>query len=114
MKPMLDKCDGLEYVKSTIDWVLKRVGHNRHSYQIRIVGLGRRAWLTSRQGAEVPSVWRSEELSCRHTFPSWPRVPLKCREVLYVSDTATESHYKKTHPKNKGTKVPEMLGFRSR
>ena len=35
-------------------------------------------------------------------FDFWPPVPLICREVLYVSDRATASHYKISHEKNEG------------
>lgn len=43
-------------------------------------------------------------------FDFWPPCPLICKEVLYVSDSATESHYKVTHQKNEGAeKVGEIV-----
>lgn len=36
-----------------------------------------------------------------HTFPVGAR-SFKCEEILYVSDTSTESHYRVKHPNNKG------------
>jgi hypothetical protein len=62
------------------------------------------------KGQEVESVWICPQFFCSHTFDFWPPNPLICREVLYVSDSATESHYKVTHEKNKGAeKVGEIV-----
>ncbi|KAI1373890.1 hypothetical protein F4677DRAFT_461746 [Hypoxylon crocopeplum] len=76
-KPWTDPLDGLKYIKSTVEWVLKL-------------------------GDEVDPVWECEPLFCSHTFRVWPPVRLLCEEVLYVSDTSTESHYQLKHPKNAG------------
>ncbi|KAK4442553.1 hypothetical protein QBC34DRAFT_23733 [Podospora aff. communis PSN243] len=81
-KKSYDKHDGLEYAAGTIDWVLKL-------------------------GQEVPSVWRSPSFLCNHTFDCFPRRPLICKELLYASDHATESHYQLHHPKNAGA---ELIG----
>lgn len=56
--------------------------------------------LPRRKGQEVDPVWKCQPFSCSHTFDVWPVGPLICREVLYVSETATESHYQLKHPKN--------------
>ncbi|CVK87782.1 related to hsp70 protein [Fusarium mangiferae] len=77
MNPSYDRHDGLPYIKKTIDWVLKL-------------------------GAMVPSVWNCEPFTCTHTFDAWPPRPLLCREILYVSDHSTRSHYRLSHPNNKG------------
>ncbi|KAI1425933.1 hypothetical protein F5Y12DRAFT_795159 [Xylaria sp. FL1777] len=73
-----DKCDGEYYVLNTIYWVLK---------------LGR----------VIPPIWRSKSLSCSHNITCHPPRPLICEEVLYVSDSATKSHYSRMHSKNKGS-----------
>jgi hypothetical protein len=39
-----------------------------------------------------------------HTFPEKYKRPFLCEEVLYVSDSSTESHYRVTHPNNRGRK----------
>ncbi|KAF5535802.1 Hsp70 chaperone protein [Fusarium mexicanum] len=77
LKPSYDRLDGMPYIKQTIDWVLKL-------------------------GERVPSVWQCEPFACSHTFDVWPVRPFICREMLYVSDHATKSHYRKTHPNNEG------------
>ncbi|KAF5572636.1 Hsp70 chaperone protein [Fusarium pseudocircinatum] len=77
LNPSYDRHDGEPYIKQTIDWVLKL-------------------------GERVPSVWQCEPFACSHTFDVWPVRPFICREMLYVSDHATKSHYRKTHPNNEG------------
>ncbi|KAF5533797.1 hypothetical protein FPHYL_13559 [Fusarium phyllophilum] len=77
MNPSYDRHDGLPYIKKTIDWVLKL-------------------------GAMVPSVWNCEPFTCSHTFDVWPPRPLICKEILYVSDHSTRSHYRLSHPNNEG------------
>ncbi|SPO06110.1 related to hsp70 protein [Cephalotrichum gorgonifer] len=85
VKPTLDKHDGLAYVTNTIDWVLKL-------------------------GQEVDPVWASLPFECTHTFDCRPGTKLICREVLYVSDSSTESHYRLKHPKNADAeKVGEII-----
>ncbi|KAF4977312.1 hypothetical protein FZEAL_6135 [Fusarium zealandicum] len=75
--PSYDPHDGQPYIMKTVEWVLKR-------------------------GALVPPVWRSEDFLCSHTFDVWPIRPLICKEILYVSDSSTRSHYRLTHPNNQG------------
>ncbi|KAL2211435.1 hypothetical protein CC79DRAFT_1392753 [Sarocladium strictum] len=77
LKPSYDRHDGMPYIKATIDWVLKL-------------------------GERVPSVWQCEPFTCSHTFDVWPVLPFICREILYVSDISTRSHYRRTHPNNQG------------
>ncbi|EMT64826.1 hypothetical protein FOC4_g10007517 [Fusarium odoratissimum] len=77
LKPSYDRHDGMPYIKQTIDWVLKL-------------------------GERVPSVWQCEPFTCSHTFDVWPVRPFICKEILYVSDRATRSHYRRTHPNNQG------------
>ncbi|SCO27216.1 related to hsp70 protein [Fusarium fujikuroi] len=77
LKPSYDRHDGLPYMEQTIDWVLKL-------------------------GQLIPSVWECEPFTCSHTFDVWPVRPLICKEMLYVSDRATRSHFRKTHPNNQG------------
>ncbi|KAG7421219.1 hypothetical protein Forpe1208_v001845 [Fusarium oxysporum f. sp. rapae] len=77
LKPSYDRHDGMPYIKQTIDWVLKL-------------------------GERVPSVWQCEPFTCSHTFDVWPVRPFICKEILYVSDRATRSHYRRTHPNNEG------------
>ncbi|CAJ2501486.1 Uu.00g043390.m01.CDS01 [Anthostomella pinea] len=77
-----DKVDGFHYV-NTIDWVLPR-------------------------GTELESVWQCEPFACIHTFPQDAET-LGCEEVLYVSDTATLSHWPVNKGRNKGAeKVGEI------
>jgi hypothetical protein len=64
----------------------------------------------NKKGQEVEPVWTCRPFLCSHTFDCWPAQPLICREVLYVSDRSTESHYQRGHPKNKGAeKVGEIV-----
>ncbi|KAF2181357.1 hypothetical protein K469DRAFT_713791 [Zopfia rhizophila CBS 207.26] len=77
LKPSYDRYDGLPCIKNTIDWVLKK-------------------------GVEVHPVWRCEPFLSSHLFPCKRSTPLLCKEVLYVSDTSTESHYRESHAKNRG------------
>ncbi|KAK1760104.1 hypothetical protein QBC47DRAFT_408211 [Echria macrotheca] len=76
-KKAYDRHDGLDYAVGTIEWILKL-------------------------GQEVPSVWKSPSFLCCHTFDCFPRRPLICKELLFASDRATESHYQLSHPKNRG------------
>ncbi|OIW35554.1 hypothetical protein CONLIGDRAFT_710725 [Coniochaeta ligniaria NRRL 30616] len=83
--PYYDPHDGLPYVVKTVDWVLKL-------------------------GEEIEPVWRCPTFESCHTFDCWPVRPLICKEVLYVSDRSTESHYQLRHPKNEGAeKVGEIV-----
>ncbi|KAK5631094.1 hypothetical protein RRF57_006809 [Xylaria bambusicola] len=77
-KGYMDKCDGVEYVRNTIYWVLKL-------------------------GNIVEPEWTSDPIPCTHNIPCHPPQPLVCEETLYVSDSATESHYSWRHSKNKGS-----------
>lgn len=62
------------------------------------------------KGQEVPPVWACEPFSSVHTFDCSPPTPLVCEEVLYASDTSTESHYQRSHPKNAGAeKIAEII-----
>ncbi|KAI1775051.1 hypothetical protein F4818DRAFT_451981 [Hypoxylon cercidicola] len=73
-KAFCDRVDGLKYVR-TIDWKLKR-------------------------SETLESVWKCEPFVCQHTFKEHePR--FLCEETLYVSDSATESHYSLNSPRNK-------------
>ncbi|KAH8900614.1 hypothetical protein GQ53DRAFT_633221 [Thozetella sp. PMI_491] len=96
LKPTYDEHDGLPYITNTIDWFFKL-------------------------GQEVPSVWESQPIKCCHTFNcSEPR--LICLEELYVSDRATQSHYKRvgdievdfTHLRDNGLLQPIEPGKRKR
>ncbi|KAI2609234.1 hypothetical protein GGR54DRAFT_643547 [Hypoxylon sp. NC1633] len=67
-KTFRDPVDGLTYVR-TIDWKLKRSDDEL-----------------------LPPVWRCKSFRCVHTFEeNEPR--FLCQEYLYVSDSATMSHY---------------------
>jgi hypothetical protein len=62
--------------------------------------LRNRNLLTSLQGDEVK--FRAEySIPSHHIFAANEK-EFKCEEVLYVSDTARESHYWRKHSKNKG------------
>jgi hypothetical protein len=85
MTPSWDKHDGLPYIKKTIDWVLPL-------------------------GLTVPPVWNCVPFTSSHTFDVWPIRPLVCREILYVSDHSTQSHYRLSHHNNAGAqKVGEIV-----
>ena len=47
-----------------------------------------------------------EPLRMCHTFPAGRNQEFVCKEQLYVSDTSTESSYRKSDEKNKGMKLP--------
>ncbi|OTB01781.1 hypothetical protein M426DRAFT_265487 [Hypoxylon sp. CI-4A] len=75
-KPFRDPVDGLLYVR-TIDWVLKRDDKN---------------------ALEPNQI--CQPFICDHTFRvNEPR--FLCQEYLYVSDSATESHYSINSPRNR-------------
>ncbi|KAF4972875.1 hypothetical protein FSARC_646 [Fusarium sarcochroum] len=83
LKPSYDRHDGQPYIRQTVDWVLKL-------------------------GEEVPPVWQCEPFTCSHTFDVWPQRPLICKEILFVSDQSTRSHYRLSHPNNH-EKVGEIV-----
>jgi hypothetical protein len=62
--------------------------------------LRNRNLLTSFQGDDVD--FRAEYAIPSHHIFAANRKYFKCEEVLYVSDTARESHYRHNHSKNKG------------
>ncbi|KAH7177235.1 hypothetical protein DER46DRAFT_654490 [Fusarium sp. MPI-SDFR-AT-0072] len=65
--------DGKAYIQNTIYWFLKK---------------------------HVPPVWEYE-IETTHLLDALP-APLICEEELFMSDSATESHYRKGNRKNKG------------
>ncbi|KAI0452302.1 hypothetical protein F5B21DRAFT_527159 [Xylaria acuta] len=77
LNPFWDPDDGMPYIKDTVDWVLKL-------------------------GDTVGPAWYCLPFACSHTIRAWPPRPLLCKEVLYVSDRSTKSHYKLNHPNNQG------------
>ncbi|OCL14979.1 hypothetical protein AOQ84DRAFT_307992 [Glonium stellatum] len=80
VKPSYDHLDGNQYIRDTIDWVVKK-------------------------GELVEAGKVYEPLRMCHTFPVGQDQELVCREQLYVSDTSTESSYQRSHPKNKGAQL---------
>ncbi|KAL2683253.1 hypothetical protein Neosp_007721 [[Neocosmospora] mangrovei] len=79
----VDPVTGEHYVKNTIEWVLKK-------------------------GDKIGPNWVSEKpLETVHYIEYGH--PLFCQEVIYVSDTATKSHYRVTHKKNKGAQKAGTL-----
>ncbi|KAH8780522.1 hypothetical protein F5882DRAFT_451384 [Hyaloscypha sp. PMI_1271] len=57
-----------------------------------------------RKSTLISSVYEFPPISAIHTFEideNGPLLEMKCEELLYVSDTATESHYTLTNRKNK-------------
>ncbi|KAK7941501.1 uncharacterized protein PG986_013888 [Apiospora aurea] len=77
LRPYYNPFDGQPYIKDTVDWILKL-------------------------GSEVPPVWK-KSFDCEHLIPCWPVQPLICTELLYVSDHATQSHYRLKDVRNAGT-----------
>lgn len=67
----------------------------------------------------ISSVYEFPPINAIHTFEideNGPLLEMKCEELLYVSDTATESHYTLTNRKNKGKiifhlAVPNLTSF---
>ncbi|EEU36518.1 uncharacterized protein NECHADRAFT_42425 [Fusarium vanettenii 77-13-4] len=79
----VDPVTGEHYVLNTIEWVLKK-------------------------GDKIGPNWVSEKpLETVHYIEYGH--PLFCQEVIYVSDTATKSHYRVTHKKNKGAQKAGTL-----
>ncbi|KAM0433418.1 hypothetical protein ACHAPT_004296 [Fusarium lateritium] len=78
----VDRNTGEYYVWHTIYWVLKK-------------------------GKEIKPNWVSPKYPVVHHFDY--DEALICREVIYVSDTATESHYQAKHRKNKDAQVAGTL-----
>lgn len=105
VRPTIDKLDGGKYVRHTIDWLVKKVSRpcmfgNAHDCLARTN-------LAILQGDILPP-YKEFHITVIHTFPVWAK-HFKCEEVLYVSDTSTESHYRSSHPKNKGNyQVPKV------
>jgi len=97
VRPTIDKVDGGKYVRHTIDWLVKKVSclcmFGRYDCLANI-------HVPTLQGDILPS-YKEFHITVIHTFPLGAK-HFKCEEVLYVSDTSTESHYRVTHPKNKG------------
>ncbi|WJG34837.1 uncharacterized protein FOBCDRAFT_197728 [Fusarium oxysporum Fo47] len=56
-------------------------------------------WLL-KEGQHVPPVWECD-IETTHLLDALPG-PLICAEELFVSDSATESHYRRGNRKNKG------------
>ncbi|KAK8137369.1 hypothetical protein PG984_005309 [Apiospora sp. TS-2023a] len=84
LRPYYNPYDGQPYIKDTVDWILKL-------------------------GSEVPPVWK-KSFDCEHLIPCWPVQPLICTELLYVSDHATQSHYRIKDARNTGAeKVGEIM-----
>ncbi|KAK6080760.1 hsp70 protein [Seiridium cupressi] len=83
-KPRRNAVDGGHWVKDTIYWVLKRGDE--------VVTL-----LANRR---TERVWKSEPISCMHSFLATSSKFI-CEELLYVSDSATESYYLRDHEKNR-------------
>ncbi|TVY93244.1 hypothetical protein LAWI1_G001604 [Lachnellula willkommii] len=76
-KPTIDQNDGEKYVK-TIYWLICK---------------------------NEPVPFHEEySIIVIHTIPT-NRKSLLCEELLYVSDTSTESHYRRDHAKNKGCEI---------
>ena len=69
-----DKLDGEKYVYNTIDWLVKK--------DLEV----------------LPH--QQYSITSHHLFPT-SLSSFKCEEILYVSDTCKESHYKRSHLKNK-------------
>jgi len=78
-KPTYDPLDGKFYVKNTIDWLVKK-------------------------DVTIPP-FKEYPIHVIHTFPTNHFGRFLCKEVLYVSDSSTESHYRKSDPKNKGAEI---------
>ncbi|KAH8194146.1 hypothetical protein TruAng_011693 [Truncatella angustata] len=87
-KPQRSSTDGGYWVRDTIYWVLK------HGSEV----------VTRSNNKPVEPVWTSEAISCTHTIVA-TQGPLRCEELLFVSDSDTESYYKRDHSKNHGAEV---------
>ncbi|KAF1949105.1 hypothetical protein CC80DRAFT_497783 [Byssothecium circinans] len=74
-KCRVNKADGEKYVDDTINWFIQA-------------------------GESVPNE-HEVVIEVKHTFPLTAK-KLLCKEELYVSDERHRSHYRKTHPSNKG------------
>ncbi|KAJ4186909.1 hypothetical protein NW755_007642 [Fusarium falciforme] len=79
----VNRTTGDDFIMHTIYWVLKK-------------------------GDKIGPNWVSEKpLETVHYIEYGD--PLICCEIIYVSDTATESHYRLTHKKNKGAQKAGTL-----
>ncbi|KAK9423862.1 hypothetical protein SUNI508_03878 [Seiridium unicorne] len=83
-KPRRNAVDGGHWVKDTIYWVLKRGDEV----------------VTHLSNGRTERVWKSEPISCMHSFLATSSKFI-CEELLYVSDSATESYYLRDHEKNR-------------
>lgn len=91
--PTLDKLDGYKYVRNTIEWLVKVVSDLPEPNYVSFLSI---------LNVQEQTILAQEEYKIRayHTIPvSWKS--FKCEEILYVSDVCTESHYRKSHEKNK-------------
>ncbi|KAK7952893.1 hypothetical protein PG988_013587 [Apiospora saccharicola] len=58
----------------------------------------------------VDWILKLKSFDCEHLIPCWPVQPLICTELLYVSDHATQSHYRIKDARNAGAeKVGEIM-----
>ncbi|KAE8452609.1 hypothetical protein EG329_013868 [Mollisiaceae sp. DMI_Dod_QoI] len=76
----LDPKDGFEYVHNTIEWLVFK--DDTKTIPNRLV----------------------KSTVVYHIFPLSAK-RLECEEILWVSSTCTESHYRKSHPKNKDAHI---------
>ena len=94
----MDSDDGESYV-GVINYFMIKV--NLILKYFMPVGAG----LTRRKNDLIDPVHEFSPIRSIHTFPidqDKSHLKMKCEELLYVSDTATESHYTLENPKNKG------------
>ncbi|ORY16547.1 Hsp70 family protein-like protein [Clohesyomyces aquaticus] len=78
----IEPTDGMKYVDNAIHWLIKT-------------------------GDDIPHK-KTFVFPVEHRFPStWK--DLKCEETLYVSDEFRESHYRRSHPKNKGAELAGVI-----
>jgi hypothetical protein len=66
--------------------------------------------VANKKGQEVEPVWMCEPIVSSFTFECVPNQTLICEDVLFASDVSTKSHYKRSHPNNKGAeRVGEII-----
>ncbi|KAK8024394.1 hypothetical protein PG993_012460 [Apiospora rasikravindrae] len=84
-------CTGEPYVRNTIEWFIKKLTEPNIA-----------------QNDIVPEDWARKPIRCQHFVKRCEDPELVIWEALYVSDTATESFYKKSHARNKDC---EMIAY---
>ncbi|KAK7917391.1 hypothetical protein PG985_010999 [Apiospora marii] len=95
-------CTKEPYVRNTIEWFIKKVFFLSISFGSILAPASLLIGVIAAQNDMIPEDWTRKPIRCQHFVTHCADPNLVVWERLYVSDHATESFYKKSHPRNKG------------